>query len=72
LKTARIQLVLTRRTDLVCIGCGRFRTEFAVVPIDGDTSREALDSNVGVHRKCLDRVHFRRKSSTDAEESTPS
>jgi hypothetical protein len=63
MKTARVQLVPTRRTDLVCMSCGRFRTEFAVVPIGGDTTRETIDSHVGVHRACVDRVHSRRKTS---------
>lgn len=60
MKTARVQLAPTRRTDLVCMSCGRFRTEFAVVPIGGDTTREANDSHVGVHRACLGTVHLRR------------
>lgn len=61
MKTARVQLVPTRRTDLVCMSCGSFRTELAVVPVGGDTTRETTDSHVGVHRACLTNIHLRRK-----------
>ncbi len=66
MKTARVQLAPTRRTDLVCMSCGRFRTEFAVVPVGGDATREATDSHVGVHRACLANIHLRRRAPSDS------
>jgi hypothetical protein len=60
----RVQLVATRRTDLPCAFCGRFRTELAIVPVDGDASRETADSHVGVHKACVEHVHLRRKASS--------
>ncbi len=66
MKTARVQLAPTRRTDLVCMSSGRFRTEFAVVPVGGDATREATDSHVGVHRACLANIHLRRRAPSDS------
>jgi hypothetical protein len=67
-KTMRVRLAPTRRTDLVCMACGRFRTEFAVVPVGGDMTRETVDSHVGVHRgPCMSSVHLRRQVSAAPE-----
>ena len=72
MKSARVQLVPTRRTDLVCMSCGRFRTELAVVPVGGDASRETLDSHVGVHRACLGNVHRKKGSAMPVRETLSS
>lgn len=53
MKTLKVRLEKTTRTDLICIGCGGFRTEFAVVT-KGDFVA------VGVHRACIEDVHVRR------------
>jgi hypothetical protein len=52
----RVALVKTSRTDLPCIACGRFRTEFAIVaPGKGDES-----AHVGVHRRSQVQIHAPR------------
>lgn len=51
----RVALLRTKRTDLVCIACGRFRTELAIAVGDaGDEKSEA-----GVHRACVELVETR-------------
>jgi hypothetical protein len=51
----RVALLRTKRTDLVCIACGRFRTELAIAVGDaGDDKSEA-----GLHRACVERVETR-------------
>lgn len=44
--TYKVELVHTTRTDLICIRCGGFRTELAVVPAPG------CDEHVGMHKAC--------------------
>jgi hypothetical protein len=63
-RTLKIQLVRTDRTDLCCISCGRFKTEFAVARADGE------ESQAGVHRKCLDDVKVRRATKATPEAAT--
>jgi hypothetical protein len=48
-RTLRVQLVETKRTDLVCIGCGQFRTQFAIV-VTGESDEHA---QAGVHKVCI-------------------
>ncbi len=43
MKTIKIEIEETSRTDLLCVRCGGFRTEFAVRESD----------HVGVHKRCL-------------------
>lgn len=43
MKTIKIEVEETSRTDLLCVRCGGFRTEFAVRESD----------HVGVHTRCL-------------------
>lgn len=59
MKTLKVRLEKTTRTDLVCIGCGGFRTEYAIV--SGVVEGESV---AGVHRDCIADVHVRRAAST--------
>jgi hypothetical protein len=52
MKYLKVQLVRTTRTDVMCIACGMFRSEFEVC--------NGGEAEVGVHRKCIDRVKVRR------------
>lgn len=61
MKALKVQIEKTTRTDLMCIACGGFRTEFAIVP-------EGFDPCAGVHRACIERVHVRRAGSAEKEE----
>jgi hypothetical protein len=47
MKTIKIEIVPTDRTDLLCIRCGMFRTDYAVQPSPG------AEQHVGVHAACL-------------------
>jgi hypothetical protein len=49
----KVALEKVSRTDLICIGCGNFRTEWAIVPI-GDAEPVA-----GLHTKCIPGMHVR-------------
>lgn len=55
-KAIKVRLEKTTRTDLMCIACGNFQTEFAVV-CHGDESNFVA----GVHRICINSVHVRRQ-----------
>ena len=54
--TLTVRLRDTTRTDLVCIACGGFRTELAVV-VPGDRNdllvAEGADPSAGIHKRCL-------------------
>ena len=55
-KTIRVELAPTKRTDLMCVGCSGFMTEYAIVPpgfADGDAA-------AGVHRQCIALLEYRR------------
>lgn len=53
----RITLVRTTRTDLMCIACGKFRAELAVVSPGGSD----VDALVGVHKRvCANGMHSAR------------
>lgn len=55
-RALRVTIQKTTRTDLVCMSCGQFRTEFEVVRTGGH------EPHVGVHRACIDHVHTKRSS----------
>jgi len=61
----KIQVVSTERSDLVCIACGQFRTNFAVV-VEGESDEHA---HVGVHKRCVDEIKVGgvRKARLDAD-----
>jgi len=52
MKTIRIALVPTTRTDLLCVGCGFFlmRTKGFALIGPGQTDK---DAQAGVHRACI-------------------
>lgn len=56
----RIRAVPTTRTDLICVRCGCFRTQFAIVPVPGS------EEHVGVHKGCLLEYGSRRGAHTVA------
>lgn len=64
-KLMKIRLEKTQRTDLICIGCGNFRTEWAIVPALG------AEPQAGVHTKCAQELHQKkqRKVSSQSNES---
>jgi len=62
----RIRIAPTRRTDLCCIVCNRFRTEYAIIPVGGDASRESVDAQFGIHRACRSGVHHKKGARPDA------
>lgn len=54
----RVRLVPTDRTDLICIACFTFKTEYAVQPYD---ARVTSDPVVGCHKSCIETMHHPRK-----------
>jgi len=57
-KHRHVKIALERmtRTDLICVACGGFRTEWAIVPV---TRPEDWDPVAGVHTRCIDSLHVR-------------
>jgi hypothetical protein len=62
----RVALVRTNRTDVLCVACGRFRAEYAIV-----ASGESGD--FGVHRAaaCRDRLRPPRAPKTSLVSEPP-
>jgi hypothetical protein len=70
-RTVKVSLERVTRTDLICVSCGRFRCEWAILPVAagflrGDEQNEKRDEyepQAGVHTKCIDFLHakFTRK-----------
>jgi hypothetical protein len=58
-KLIKVKLEKVQRTDLICIGCGCFRTDWAIVSSPG------AEPVAGVHSKCIDDLHVKhtRKAS---------
>lgn len=52
-KFVRIELRETDVTYLICIACGKFHTEYAIVT-DGE-------AQAGLHKRCVDAVHQKRE-----------
>jgi len=63
----RVQIVKTTRTDLLCIRCGDFGSQFAIVA-PGVDQKEA---QAGVHRKCIPLVKARRSPAPDTVPCAP-
>lgn len=61
MKMIKIQLEKTSRTDLICVSCGGFVTEYAIVRGGG------FEPNAGIHRSCINDVHVRRATSPQKE-----
>lgn len=62
-KNIKIALERVTRTDLICIACGMFRTEWGVVPAAGDIE----DAVAGCHTKCIDTLHVRHTRAASAK-----
>ena len=60
MKYMKIVLEHTGRTDLMCVYCGRFRTDFAIT---GGDMHEA-DAQVGVHKMCAEVLSGTREPSS--------
>jgi hypothetical protein len=59
-KNIKIKLERVQRTDLICVSCGNFRTEWAIVPApDGEPVS-------GVHTKCISMLRVTRAKKTAA------
>ncbi len=56
-KNVKVALERVTRTDLICVSCGDFRTEWAIVPAVKAGGVE--DAQAGVHTKCIDSLHVR-------------
>lgn len=65
-RTLTVSLAPTKRTDLICVSCGMFRTELAILfrgAEDGDAGAWA-----GVHRRCVATLRRRRHREPTAGE----
>lgn len=49
----RVRFSPTERTDLICIGCGTFRTDYAI-------AAAGAEPQVGLHRGCVGVVRIQR------------
>ena len=68
-KCIKVALERVTRTDLICVACGRFRTEWAIVPgaygggegapPTRNESGEATEVVAGVHTGCIDQLAVR-------------
>ncbi|HYX21404.1 MAG TPA: hypothetical protein VFA98_11225 [Thermoanaerobaculia bacterium] len=52
-KLMKIRLEKVQRTDLICIACNCFRTDWAIVPGPG------VEPVAGVHSKCIASMHVK-------------
>lgn len=59
----KIRLVPAMGTDLICICCFGFRTEYALQP-----NTPGITPCVGLHKTCYDDMHARRTPSGSSEE----
>jgi len=69
-KLIKVALERTSRTDLICLSCGSFRTDWAILPVStglvrGEESKqsqseyEEYEPQAGVHTQCIGRLHVR-------------
>lgn len=64
-KNVKVALERVTRTDLICVSCNNFRTEWAIVPAphgaraSEDGAGGVEDAVAGVHTKCIDNLHVR-------------
>lgn len=58
-RALRVLVQKTKRTDLVCMACGQFRTELEVVLVG------EFDPHVGVHARCVGLVHHKRAANRE-------
>jgi hypothetical protein len=64
-KFMKVSLIRVERTDLICVGCGRFRTEWAILPLQLDAQDIDNEPIAGVHTKCIPGLHVRRALPTN-------
>lgn len=57
-KLIKVKLEKVQRTDLICIGCGCFRTDWAIVPSPG------AEPVAGIHSKCIGNLHVKHTRKT--------
>jgi hypothetical protein len=55
-KFLRVELVPAMASHLICVACGNFHCDFAIVA-DGDKTG---DGQAGVHKKCIAKVKAKR------------
>ena len=65
-KHMKIKLERVQRTDLICVGCGNFRTEWAIVPSPG------VEPVAGVHSKCIGTLHVKHSRKSPEPLAAPS
>ena len=66
MKSIRLALTKTDRTDLMCVCCGGFRTEFAAHGPDSSNPQ------VGIHKRCAKNlVRKRAKKGEDQPAEAP-
>ena len=63
-QTIRVRLVPTERSDLVCLACGMFRTQYAVL------SQASGGAQVGCHAGCIAYVAVRFTRQKKQEETS--
>jgi hypothetical protein len=64
MKHLRLSLVPTDRSDLVCVACSGFKTDFAIL-IGGEPSEF-----YGMHKKCISTAHAKRAKNIEKEIAT--
>ena len=64
-KLMKIRLEKVQRTDLICIGCGNFRTDWAIVAAEG------VEPQAGVHTKCIQELHQKKQKKATPESVKP-
>jgi hypothetical protein len=63
-KHMKVRLEKVKRTDLICVACGDFRTDWAIVPGPG------AEPQAGVHSRCIQHMHVRHtRKKSEAPES---
>jgi hypothetical protein len=69
-KTVRLQLKPTTRSDVLCCACGGFTTGVRSVVI---VRRDGAETDYGFHATCIPEVHvkFTRASHASPEADTP-
>ena len=64
-KFVKVAIERVSRTDLICVSCGRFRTEWAIVAPGSD------EPVAGVHAGCVDKLHVKHARKPKESEVTP-
>jgi hypothetical protein len=70
-KMVKVALERVSRTDLICVSCGGFRTDWAILPVAAETlSNGEREPQAGIHTSCIPSLHARntRKKRTDSDD----